>query len=128
MAYTTGLRDEFNRENRTDISQSLFHAALGAEDIEKDVDPRKMRTKHKHLVDTAEHGVVPGFGNSFGGKGETMISGKADENGMHKVHRIRRGPNDTALMNLKKHDTVGSRWFMDYETGLPIADAIYLNA
>lgn len=128
QAYTIGLRNEFNRENVTDESQSLFHAALGIEDIEKDVDPRKMRTKHKHLVDTAEHGIVPGFGNSFGSEGETMISGKADKNGMHKVHRIRRGPNDTALMNLKKHDTVGSRRFMDYETGLPIADAISLNA
>lgn len=128
MAYTTGLRDEFNRENRTDISQSLFHAALGVEDIEKDVDPRKMRTKHKYLADTAEHGVVPSHVNGLGSFGETMISGKADEDGMHKVHRIKRGPNDTAPMDLKKHDTVGSRWFMDYETGLPIADAIYLNA
>lgn len=128
QAYTIGLRNEFNRENRTDASQSLFHAALGVENIENDVNPVTRRTKHKHLVDTAEHGVVSGFGNSFGSEGEQMISGKKDKNGMHKVHGIKRGPNDTALMDLKPRDSVMSRLHVDWETGLPIADAVALNA
>ena len=33
-ASTTALRNEFNRENKTDTSQSLFHAALGKEKLE----------------------------------------------------------------------------------------------
>lgn len=49
-AFTTGLRNEFNRTNVTDESQSLFHAEEGKEGA---VNPITMETYKKHIVNTA---------------------------------------------------------------------------
>ena len=125
MAYTTGLRNRFARENVTDDTQSLFHAAEG---IEGDVDPATRTTRHKHLADTAKYGTIMHKVNSMGNKGETMVSGESDKNGMHNVHGIDRGPNDTAPMYLTQKDDVFSNKFIDWETGLPISLAVRLNA
>jgi phage tail tape-measure protein len=50
VAYTIGLRNQFNRENETDTSQSLFHAEKGKEGA---VNPMTMETYKKHIVNTA---------------------------------------------------------------------------
>ena len=48
QAYTIGLRNEFNRENVTDESQSLFHAENG---VEGAVNPRTGATYRAYLQD-----------------------------------------------------------------------------
>jgi phage tail tape-measure protein len=50
MAYTTGLRNRFARENVTDDTQSLFHAEKG---VEGAVNPLTGQTYRHYTVNTA---------------------------------------------------------------------------
>ena len=127
QAYTIGLRNEFNRENVTDESQSLFHAARGLENVDADVDPITMRTVHKHLADTAD-GIKPDYITGYVKKGETMVAGERDSNNMHNVHDVKRGPNDNAPASIKDGDDVFSDLWTDWKTGLPLSKAVSLNA
>lgn len=96
-----------DREYGNQGRQSLFHAAKGKE---SDVNPRTGLTKGTHLIDTA-YGMRKGKGNSYTEKGELIISGEEDGNGMHQTHRVKRGPNDSALSYLDKNDTVANNRF-----------------
>lgn len=86
VAYTIGLRNEFNRENRTDTSQSLFHAEEGKEGA---VNPRTGATYKKHVVNTA-YGKTKAPQNAWVSKGEVIRSKDGS------LHIVNEGPNDTA--------------------------------
>ena len=112
MAYTTGLRNEFNRENRTDISQSLFHAALGKEKLE--VNPVTGKTFQNTLRYTS-HGPAIGPQGGWGTKGEVI----ADDLGYG--YEIPTGPNDTAKIDVDQGDSIYSLHVKNPSTGNSVA-------
>lgn len=112
-AYTTGLRNEFNRENRTDISQSLFHAALG---VEGAVNPITRETYKKHIVNT-KYGKIKTNQNAWVSD-EEVIGNKNDG----YLYKVRGGKNDTARAYLEPGDSVYSKKVINPETGNPVAD------
>ena len=111
-AYTIGLRNEFNRENRTDTSQSLFHAEEG---IEGAINPRTGATYKKHVVNTA-YGKVKAPQNAWVSKGEVIRSKDGS------LYRVPSGDNDTARAYLQNGDSVYSKKIINPETGNSIAD------
>lgn len=111
-AYTTGLRNEFNRENVTDTSQSLFHAEEG---IEGAINPRTGATYKKHVVNTA-YGKVKAPQNAWVSKGEVIRSKDGS------LYRVPSGDNDTARAYLQNGDSVYSKKIINPETGNSIAD------
>lgn len=113
MAYTTGLRNEFNRENRTDISQSLFHAETGAENLK--INPITGETIKKFKVNTA-FGPVWDTANSQTHTGEMIIS----KLGPSSI--VKNGPHDNALTHLRDGDTVvtARKDIISPKTGRPI--------
>lgn len=134
MAIAQNITTALNADRRTDTQskamqmyadkeygnqgrQSLFHFAEGKE---ADVDPRTGLTKGTRLIDTA-YGMRKGKGNSYTEKGELIISGKEDRNGMHQTHRVKRGPNDSALSYLDEDDTVANNRFKYLGTNKTVA-------
>ena len=111
-AYTTGLRNEFNRENRTDTSQSLFHAEEG---VEGAINPRTGATYKKHVVNTA-YGKLKAPQNAWVSKGEVIRSKDGS------LYRVQSGDNDTARAYLQNGDSVYSKKIINPETGNSIAD------
>ena len=112
QAYTIGLRNEFNRENRTDTSQSLFHADLGKEKLE--VNPVTGKTFQNTLIYTA-HGPAIGPQGGWGGKGEVIT----DDLGYG--YEIPTGPNDTAKIDVDDGGSVYSLHVKNPSTGNSIA-------
>ena len=112
QAYTIGLRNEFNRENRTDTSQSLFHAEEG---VEGAINPRTGATYKKHVVNTA-YGKVKAPQNAWVSKGEVIRSKDGS------LYRVQSGNNDTARAYLQNGDSVYSKKIINPETGNSIAD------
>lgn len=113
MAYTTGLRNEFNRENVTDTSQSLFHAETGAENLK--INPITGETIKKFKVNTA-FGPVWDTANSQTHTGEMIIS----KLGPSSI--VKNGPHDNALTHLRDGDTVvtARKDIISPKTGRPI--------
>ena len=111
-AYTIGLRNEFNRNNRTDESQSLFHAAKGKEG---DVNPLTMQTYKKHVVNTA-------YGKMYAPQNAWVSDGEVIKSADGSLHRVKGGKNDTARAYLQTGDSVYSNNIINPETGNTIAD------
>lgn len=112
-AYTIGLRNEFNRENRTGISQSLFHAALG---VEGAVNPITKETYKKHIVNT-KYGKIKTNQNAW--VSDEEVIGNKNDGYLYKVHG---GKNDTARAYLEPGDSVYSKKVINPETGNPVAE------
>lgn len=111
-AYTTGLRNEFNRENITDTSQSLFHAALGKEKLE--VNPVTGKTFQNTLRYTS-HGPAIGPQGGWGTKGEVIADG------LGYGYEIPTGPNDTAKIDVDEGDSIYSLHVKNPSTGNSVA-------
>jgi hypothetical protein len=113
MAYTTGLRNRFARENVTDDTQSLFHARKGVERVQ--VDPYTGLTLKNYMVNTA-YGPQYGPANVETNKNERIIS----EDG--PSYKVKNGPRDNAKTYLKDGDTVVSadKKIINPATGNPI--------
>lgn len=112
VAYTTGLRNQFNRENKTDTSQSLFHAALGKEKLE--VNPFTGKTFQNTLRYTS-HGPAIGPQGGWGTKGEVIT----DDLGYG--YEIPTGPNDTAKIDVDEGDSIYSLHVKNPSTGNSVA-------
>lgn len=135
MAYTTGLRNEFNRENRTDISQSLFHAKEGKEGR---VNPITGETYNDYIVNTA-FGKIKAPQNAWVSAGEVIRSA---DGSLYRVPQTNRSGNpdtampryaygvasnkkfkaDTERAHLMPGDSVYSNVIINPETGNSIAD------
>ena len=111
-AYTIGLRNEFNRENRTGTGQSLFHAALGKEKLK--VNPFTGKTFQNTLIYTS-HGPAIGPQGGWGTKGEVI----ADDLGYG--YEIPTGPNDTAKIDVDEGGSVYSLHVENPSTGNSVA-------
>ena len=112
VAYTIGLRNQFNRENETDTSQSLFHAEKGKEGA---VNPMTMETYKKHIVNTA-------YGKMFAPQNAWVSDGEVIKSADGSLHRVKGGKNDTARAYLQAGDSVYSKKVINPETGNSIAD------
>jgi hypothetical protein len=112
MAYTTGLRNRFARENVTDDAQSLFHAEKG---VEGAVNPLTGQTYRHYTVNTA-YGKANGPQNAWVSKGEVIRSADGS------LYKVKDGSNDTARAYLKDGDSVYSKKIINPETGNPVAD------
>lgn len=112
QAYTIGLRNEFNRENRTDESQSLFHAENG---VEGAVNPRTGATYKKHVVNTA-------YGKAYGPQNAWVSDGEVIRSKDGSLYRVSGGKNDTARAYLQDGDSVYSKNVINPETGNSVAD------
>lgn len=112
VAYTIGLRNRFNRENETDTSQSLFHAALGKEKLE--VNPFTGKTFQNTLRYTS-HGPAIGPQGGWGTKGEVIT----DDLGYG--YEIPTGPNDTAKIDVDEGDSIYSLHVKNPSTGNSVA-------
>lgn len=111
-AYTIGLRNEFNRENVTDESQSLFHAENG---VEGAVNPRTGATYKKHIVNTA-------YGKAYGSQNAWVSDGEVIRSKDGSLYRVSGGKNDTARAYLQDGDSVYSKKVINPETGNSVAD------
>ena len=112
QAYTIGLRNEFNRENVTDESQSLFHAENG---VEGAVNPRTCATYKKHVVNTA-------YGKAYGPQNAWVSDGEVIRSKDGSLYRVSGGKNDTARAYLQDGDSVYSKKVINPETGNSVAD------
>lgn len=112
VAYTIGLRNQFNRENETDTSQSLFHAEKGKEGA---VNPMTMETYKKHIVNTA-------YGKMFAPQNAWVSDGEVIKSADGSLHRVKGGKNDTARAYIQAGDSVYSKKVINPETGNSIAD------
>lgn len=112
QAYTIGLRNEFNRENVTDESQSLFHAENG---VEGAVNPRTGTTYKKHVVNTA-------YGKAYGPQNAWVSDGEVIRSKDGSLYRVSGGKNDTARAYLQDGDSVYSKKVINPETGNSVAD------
>ena len=112
QAYTIGLRNEFNRENVTDESQSLFHAESG---VEGAVNPRTGATYKKHVVNTA-------YGKAYGPQNAWVSDGEVIRSKDGSLYRVSGGKNDTARAYLQDGDSVYSKKVINPETGNSVAD------
>ena len=112
QAYTIGLRNEFNRENVTDESQSLFHAENG---VEGAVNPRTGATYKKHVVNTA-------YGKAYGPQNAWVSDGEVIRSKDGSLYRVSGGKNDTARAYLQDGDSVYSKKVINPETGNSVAD------
>lgn len=97
LAYTIGLRNTFNRENRTDTSQSLFHAKEGTKQYK--LNPFNGETLSWHKVNTS-HGPILGPGNAYTNRNERIISNDGWS------YKVKNGKHDDALTYLKPGDAV----------------------
>jgi hypothetical protein len=111
-AFATGLRNEFNRTNVTDESQSLFHAEEGKEGA---VNPMTMETYKKHIVNTA-------YGKMFAPQNAWVSDGEVIKSADGSLHRVKGGKNDTARAYLQTGDSVYSKKIINPETGNSVAD------
>lgn len=134
-AYTIGLRNEFNRENRTGTEQSLFHAAKGKE---SSVNPNTGETYNDYIVNTA-FGKVKAPQNAWVSAGEVIRSA---DGSLYRVPQTNRSGNpdkamprfaygiasnkkfkaDTERAHLMPGDSVYSNIIINPETGNTIAD------
>lgn len=112
QAYAIGLRNEFNRENRTDTSQSLFHADLGKEKLK--VNPFTGKTFQNTLIYTA-YGPAIGHQRGWGTKGEVIT----DDFGYG--YEIPTGPNDTAKIDVDDGGSIYSENVKNPSTGNSVA-------
>lgn len=112
-AFTTGLRNEFNRTNVTDESQSLFHAEEGTENWK--VNPITGETYKKGIVNTA-FGPAYGTANAETKTNERIISAYGPS------YVVKNGPQDNAKTHLYDEDSVISadNKMINPSTGRPI--------
>ena len=135
VAYTIGLRNQFNRENETDTSQSLFHAEKGKEGT---VNPMTGETYNNYIVNTA-FGKVKGKQNAWVSAGEVI---RSTDGSLYRVPQTNRSGNpdtavpryaygvasnkkfkaDTERAHLMPGDSVYSNVIINPETGNSIAD------
>lgn len=109
---TTELLQKLEAEEYGDpTSQQLFEAKDGKDAV----NPITNQTYKKFLVDTSE-GMTYAPQNAWGSKGEWIEDGDTGS-----LHQIKRGPNDTARINVADNDTIYSAKLKNPETGNSIA-------
>lgn len=112
---TTELLQKLEAEEYGDpTSQQLFEAKDGKDAV----NPITNQTYKKFLVDTPE-GMMYAPQNAWGSKGEWIESGDTGS-----LHQIKRGPNDTARINVADNDTIYSAKLKNPETGNSIAEDV----